>query len=89
MAQYHIIVHYPDSYWGDDQIIFDVLDTVTEEDLQYAIMDAMEEIPQDPDASDLQDWADQVFDRALEIVGGGDWHYFATHFEVTIEWRED
>lgn len=87
--QYHIIVHYPDSYWGDDLVIFDVLDTVTEEDLQYAIMDAMEEIPQDPDNGSLQDWADQVFGRAIEIVGGGEWNYFATHFEISMEWKEE
>lgn len=89
MNQFHIIVHYPDSYWGDDQVIFDVPDTVTEEDLEYAIMDAMEELPQDPDEGSLQDWADKVFDRALEIVGGGEWHYFATHFEVSMEWKEE
>lgn len=89
MNQFHIIIHYPDSYWGDDQVIFDMPDTVSEEELRYAIMDAMEEIPQDPDAWDLQHWADQVFDRATEIIGGGDWRYLATAFEVSIEWKEE
>lgn len=83
MTQFHFMVHYPGSYWGADQVIFDVSDTVSREKLERAILNAMEEILRDH-ARNLQERADQVFDLALKIVGGGFYGKAVEEMKVNI-----
>lgn len=88
MKQLYFVVHYPESFWGDDLVAFTVPCEVEEEEMRLEIMEAMNDIPQDSLLESLQDWADKVFNHAVWNVGGEGWSFVEPVSEVSVMWKE-
>ena len=87
MKEFIIIAHYLESDWGDDIIRFRLPDRVRNVEL----MDEIENLRASYSSSEydsLQDYADMIFKRAAETLGGT-WEYVAQCGVVDIGYDEE